>query len=834
MQSAHSPVTSCSRSPQRSYIQPGYHQNLSGSDTDVSTSTENLTAEERKVLQNGVRQEPQGEETISDDVDTISSNTLIIHDTKSFGEHDSPFYSQMFNVQGKSTDASLIQALERDNKEKYNRLYSEFSENTHLHPFSCRNTSSGLQSSPKNSISNTFYNGIQKSPMNTWDQHPNEYSMNANQNISSFHSPPGSYHLMSNMNSYPESHPAQGITEIPKDYLDQSEVLKYLAKELNHQNYLTDISNYSPVPDYSKIQSDYVKDHTQMFLGNSPRRRGLGMTNMKSKSAERLSVSRSHPDLSHVKHYHSEDNSANASHLIQRPDIHGRLSVGNDSEVSTVQANQMVELLSAENTALKTELDLYYKKVSKLQKFELEIQKVHKAHEDLVRSTEKRENLERAIRAKLEMEIRRLQDHNKELRDQLESATSHFTKQSKPVSDVNDSEVRKELSKREVLIAQLLTQTKELLAEKERQEIELQAQRATLQEQRNHIDILDNALTNAQANVVRLEEESRKKQVYVDRVAQLQKALTSLQQSSEKRLLVEKKLRAQLEKEVQALKLQKQGRSSSLTKVENSDSTESLKKTVMEYEEKIIGLEAEVSKWEQRYIEESTMRQIAVDAASVPKDAKIAALERTSQESEKLIAQARTEKLKQMDELYAANRKCAELESRIKDFESKLAEKDAMIKVLQQHSQEKDAVLQHAVLGRPPRHTRSASTAGLTTSSCHTTTTTGVSSLGRISPSPTSLGRISPSPTNSLHRKTGSKVECGNSGLSISSESSSSALPSQSSPVTESVTASKKSLDEQLKELDSRLSRLHHKRSTSRERKVSKSLLESMKEMICN
>lgn len=46
------------------------------------------------------------------------------------------------------------------------------------------------------------------------------------------------------------------------------------------------------------------------------------------------------------------------------------------------------------------------------------------------------------------------------------------------------------------------------------------------------------------------------------------------------------------------------------------------------------------------------------------RDAKIAALEKTSQESEKLIAQARTEKLKQMDELYAANRKCAEFESR--------------------------------------------------------------------------------------------------------------------------------------------------------------------------
>ena len=50
---------------------------------------------------------------------------------------------------------------------------------------------------------------------------------------------------------------------------------------------------------------------------------------------------------------------------------------------------------------------------------------------------------------------------------------------------------------------------KELAAAKERQEIELAAQRATLQEQRTHIDILDTALTNAQGNVVRLEEEVR-------------------------------------------------------------------------------------------------------------------------------------------------------------------------------------------------------------------------------------------------------------------------------------------------------------------------------------
>jgi len=87
-----------------------------------------------------------------------------------------------------------------------------------------------------------------------------------------------------------------------------------------------------------------------------------------------------------------------------------------------------------------------------------------------------------------------------------------------------------ELSKRDALITQLVAQSessnlrcivttnlishtfhfftdKELMATKDRQEIELSAQRVTLEEQRTHIDILDTALTNAQTNVVRLEEE---------------------------------------------------------------------------------------------------------------------------------------------------------------------------------------------------------------------------------------------------------------------------------------------------------------------------------------
>lgn len=51
---------------------------LSGSETDISTSNENLSHEERYVIRNMPRQEPQGQENRSS-LDSASYNTLIIH-----------------------------------------------------------------------------------------------------------------------------------------------------------------------------------------------------------------------------------------------------------------------------------------------------------------------------------------------------------------------------------------------------------------------------------------------------------------------------------------------------------------------------------------------------------------------------------------------------------------------------------------------------------------------------------------------------------------------------------------------------------------------------------
>ena len=48
--------------------------------------------------------------------------------------------------------------------------------------------------------------------------------------------------------------------------------------------------------------------------------------------------------------------------------------------------------------------------------FEAEIQKVHEAYESLVKSSQKRERLEAALKMKLEEEVRKLRLHNEELK----------------------------------------------------------------------------------------------------------------------------------------------------------------------------------------------------------------------------------------------------------------------------------------------------------------------------------------------------------------------------------------------------------------------------------
>merc|ERR1719351_604332 len=150
------------------------------------------------------------------------------------------------------------------------------------------------------------------------------------------------------------------------------------------------------------------------------------------------------------------------------------------------------------------------------------------------------------------------------------------------------------------------------------------------------------------------------------------RSLEQLQAASEKREAMEKKLRIKLEDELKELRAQQQGEEQGAQRrfPHSSESLEELRRKSAEAEEKIIRLESERTQWEQRYLEESAMRQVAIDAASIPKDAKIAALEKNSAESEKLIAEARVERMKQIEEIDVSKRRLCEMDSIIKSLET--------------------------------------------------------------------------------------------------------------------------------------------------------------------
>ncbi|XP_018363691.1 PREDICTED: uncharacterized protein LOC108761580 [Trachymyrmex cornetzi] len=690
-------------------MQGGLPQSLSGSETDVSTSNENLSNEERYVIRHTARQEPQGQENQQQSPSRSSSHKENIP-----------------NIQGNLHNRnSLKDSLNGSNRNSLKESLNGSNRNS---------LKDSINGSNRNSLKDNLSNRTSGSNRSSLDVSTSSYNTliihNANDDNSWIpsgrlsgivrehgdvgylycdgkgHSNSPTIQSLSNLPHEDYVHDQSGggcqeITDIPDDYLNQSQVLKHLAKEVKVPPYPNNSGSLEMRLGEIRIRDgDRGKQNDSEYEGRSTpcyvpplfknKHRLFGPT-------EKLTVSRSQPDLSRIK---TDIDNYKLRTISPRPQTKGREEL--ERETGEIwPSSEMIQIVIQENSMLKLELERCYNKVAKTQKLEQEIAKVHRVHEELAASCERREKLERAARMKLQNECRRLTELNRAYRDQIDLLSVRTD--SPPIVDT----LRKELSQRELLIGQLLSQNKELTNAKERQEIELTAQRATLQEQRTHIDILDTALTNAQGNVVRLEEECRKKQMYVERVGQLQRALSSLQASSDRREETERQLRGQLEKELR----EGGGGGNCNEQTSSGETIADLKRRLRERDEKIMSLEGDVAKWEQRYLEESALRQAAIDAASLPKDAKIAALEKTSQDAEKLIAEARSEKMKHMDEVHAAQKKLADLESRMKDLESKLAERDAMIKVLQKHTYDKaDSSSSSGVGSYPAAHSSHSST----------------------------------------------------------------------------------------------------------------------------
>ncbi|KFQ14938.1 Angiomotin-like 2, partial [Leptosomus discolor] len=297
------------------------------------------------------------------------------------------------------------------------------------------------------------------------------------------------------------------------------------------------------------------------------------------------------------------------------------------------------ERLQRESEKLRRELESCAEKASRIQKLESEIQRISEDYKNLVQASSKREALEKAMRNKRDGEMRRLQDFNRDLKERLESANKQLASKTQESQESNQGSV-----------AKLLAQSYEHQQEKEKLEREVSLLRSANEDQRRRAELLEQALGSAQARAAKAEAELRKKRAYVEKVERLQAALGQLQAACEKREQLELRLRT----------------------------AHTLSEQLREKEEKILALEADMTKWEQKYLEECTMRQFAMDAAATA----------AAQRDTTLISHSPRHSPNSSfnEDLLLASHKHQEMESRLKALHAQILEKDAVIKVLQQRS----------------------------------------------------------------------------------------------------------------------------------------------------
>ncbi|KAK6313654.1 hypothetical protein J4Q44_G00151130 [Coregonus suidteri] len=340
--------------------------------------------------------------------------------------------------------------------------------------------------------------------------------------------------------------------------------------------------------------------------------------------------------------------------------------------------------LLRENERLRKELEGYSEKAARLQKLEVEIQRISEAYDTLMKGSAKRETLEKTMRNKLESEIKRLHDFNRDLRDRLNTATKQQV-----AKDVESDDQKQHV------FAKLVEQN-------EQQQREVQRLRGSGEEWLRRREVLELALGSAQARNLALGEELGRKRAYVEKVERLQSALGQLQAACEKREALELRLRTRLEQELKSLRAAQSHSTASGPGSPPSDlsSTVSVQLQLAEGEERILALEADITRWEQKYLEESTMRQFAMDAAATAAAQRDASVIKRS---------PRHSPNSSFNDHLPSSRRHQEMENRIRALHSQLLEKDAVIRVLQQRSQREQIRLEQQAL-RPARSVPSVST----------------------------------------------------------------------------------------------------------------------------
>ncbi|XP_046892941.1 angiomotin-like 2a isoform X2 [Hypomesus transpacificus] len=367
---------------------------------------------------------------------------------------------------------------------------------------------------------------------------------------------------------------------------------------------------------------------------------------------------------------------------VVRNSIYPTVSAASPEQFTTTprmpsNSSVQMEVLLRENERLKRELEGCGEKAARLQKLEQESQRISEAYEMLMNSSAKREALEKTMRTKLEDEIRRLHDFNRDLRDRLDTVTrQHVAKEVESADHKHH------------IFAKLLEQN-----EAHQRERELRAQRSSGEEWVRRREALEAALCSERARVRQLEEELGRKRAYVEKVEGLQGSLAQLQVACQKREALELRLRNRLEHELKTMRAQQRQAQFPQLQAQGPQQVQqspwALRLQLREREERVLALEADITRWEQKYLEQSTIMQFAMDAAAT------AAAQRDTTIIKHSPRHSPNDSFN--DDMPLTNHRHQELENRIQVLHGEVLEKDAVIRVLQQRSRREQQGLRQAL-----------------------------------------------------------------------------------------------------------------------------------------
>lgn len=348
---------------------------------------------------------------------------------------------------------------------------------------------------------------------------------------------------------------------------------------------------------------------------------------------------------------------------------------GNPEEaVVASRATKMVELLSRDNVALKEKLENMYLKIDNLQVAESEFESMCNAYHELQVSCRERESLEWSARKKMERELEELLKSNKELQDEILDCKNQVQEDKKSLD-----KHRSDLQLKNNVIQQLISQNNSFVSTRDDLENTINQQRRQIEELLKDKEQLYSQLVQSQERTAYLQKELQTRQASPQRKAQ----------GKEKGTV--KKGTGWATEEKTTNHKHTNSTDEGIAELDGPTNVPILFEMLKEKDETILMLEDKLFRLEQTLQQEGTSRNLAIRAASMPKEARIAALEKSIQESEKIIAEYRGQNLKSIEELYVANRRCADLEAIIKSLHVQLAEKSARIRILQNNVADDDS-----------------------------------------------------------------------------------------------------------------------------------------------